>query len=157
MAQWACKQYGLDGYIANAEDPYEGPANYWRSGEFLREWRGLAPHAPLALSYIGEGHPHRDMPLWDWEDEGAVMMPQCYWATEATSLWPSWDAALRAGLTRSFIVPSLGTSGFAKPYPVDTYVAELRQTAALGRGRGFNVWLLDSTPDDLLRPLAQVI
>jgi hypothetical protein len=155
LAVSLCKRYGLDGYIANAEAPYEGPANYWKTPAFLKEFRRLAPHAPLALSYIGDGNPHRDFPIWDWEDEGAALMPQCYWSDMATSIWPSWHAAVRANLDSRRLVYSLGTSGFAQPYPTGEYVQELnlvpwRQQAS------FNVWLLESTTDDVLRALAQV-
>lgn len=149
-----CRRYGLDGFIANAEHPYEGPPNYWKTPSFLQRFRSVAPHAPLALSYIGDGFPHRDMPLWQWEAAGAAMMPQCYWATEATSILPSVQAALRAGTEPARLVYTLGTSGFQSPYSPWSYVDELNALARVGAS--FNVWLLESTDDDTLRTLSHV-
>lgn len=149
-----CKRYGLDGYIGNAEDAYEGPANYWKTPAFLDEFRRLAPNAPLGLSYIGEGQPHRDFPIWDWEDEGAALLPQCYWAAEATSIFRSLEAAIRANLNPLSLCYSLGTSSFAAQYPSWTYLDELNAVARIRAS--FNVWLLDSTTDDYLRTLALV-
>jgi len=148
LAVSLCRRYDLDGYIANAEAPYEFDG-FWKSAPFVRRFRELAPRAPLALSYIGDGHPHRALDFRPWLDDGATMMPQAYWATAATSLQPSIDAADRAGIPRSRLVPTVGSSGFADPYPAGAYAREL---AAL-RPPGFNVWLLESTTDDYLRAL----
>lgn len=147
------RQFGLAGYIANGEAPIEGPANYWKSAAFVQRFRELAPNAPLALSYIGYGNPHRDLTFQPWIDAGAVLMPQCYWATEATSIYPSLIAADRVPIPRRLIVPTLGTSGFATPYDPDTYRRELLETGL----RGHNVWLLDSTTDDVLRAIGPAI
>ncbi len=150
LAVWLCRTYGLAGYIANAEAPYEGPENYWKSAAFVQRFRELAPHAPLALSYIGDGFPYRDLPFQPWIDAGAAFMPQCYWGDSATSIQPSLDAASRVPINRSLLVPTLGTSGFINPYDPGTYAAELLAAGT----RGFNVWLLESTPDDTLRALS---
>lgn len=151
-----CRAFECDGWIVNAEDAYEGPANYWKTPAYLSEFRRLAPSAPLGLSYIGEGWPHRDFPIWDWEDEGAALLPQCYWANEATSIFRSRDAALRAGLSPTSLCYGLGTSAFTVPYPADRYVEELNAVDNERTKASFNVWLLDSTSDDYLRTLSQV-
>ncbi len=149
-----CRKYGVDGWIVDAEDPYEGPSNYWKTPSYLNAFRRLAPHAPLGCSYIGDGFPHRDFPLWDWEDEGAAMLPQCYWSTSATGIGNSLAAAKRAGLAQSSLCYTLGTSSFEFPYSAWTYVDELNSVARVKAS--FNVWLLESTTDDYLRTLAQV-
>jgi hypothetical protein len=148
-AVWYSRVYGLDGFIANAEDAYEGPANYWKSQAFVNAFRALAPYGPLALSYIGYGNPHRDMPFKPWVDAGAVLMPQCYWATAATSIEPSLWSADMAQIPRDRLAPTVGTSGFAQPYPASTYRSELDWFGM----RSSNVWLLESTTDDTLRTL----
>jgi len=155
LAVSLCERYDLDGYIANAEDPYEGPANFWKSWAFVKRFRELAPRAPLALSYIGFGDPHRFLDFRSWIDAGAALMPQCYWSTAATSINPSlWSADnYQGGIDRNIIVPTIGTSTFDTPYSPDVYAQEL----LLAGTRGFNVWLLDSTTDDALRALAPAI
>lgn len=144
------RRYDLDGYIANAEDAYEG-AGKWRSAPFVSKFRALAPHAPLALSYIGLGVPYRDLDWKPWLDAGAVFMPQLYWGDSAISLNGPLASADQVPIPRLRIKPTLGTSGFAHPYPAAQYAQELLLTT------GFNVWLLDSTSDDYLRALAPAI
>ncbi len=149
LAVSLCERYDLDGYVANAEAPYEFDG-FWKSRVFVDRFRELAPWAPLALSYIGDGSPHRQLDFGAWLGAGAMFMPQCYWATSATSLQPSIDAADRAGIPRRRLVPTLGSSGFADPYPADAYRRDLNALAP----PGFNVWLLESTTDDYLRTVA---
>lgn len=147
LAATLCAAFDLDGYIANAEDPYEN-AGAWKSAPFVRRFRELAPDAPLGLSYIGEGYPYRNLDFRPWIDAGASLLPQCYWAQAATSIDPSIWAIDRLGAPHRIVYPTLGTSGFQTPYPAEFYRAELDRL-----GQPFNVWLLESTSDDTLRAL----
>ncbi len=149
LAYSVCREYDLDGYIHNAEDAYEfGGA--WKSKAFVDRFRTLAPHAPLGLSYIGEGYPYRQLDWTPWIKTGAAMMPQTYWADEATSIDLSVYPAKRAGIPLARLFPTMGTSGFPeKPYPVEAYRRELAKWAL----RSSSVWLLESTSDDYLRGL----
>lgn len=148
LAVQVCRTHDLDGYIANCEDPYEF-SGAWKSAVFVEAFRARAPHAPLGLSYIGDGYPHRALDFTPWVRDGAALMPQSYWATEATSLdWSVW-AAQRAGLPMSRLFPTLGTSGFQSAYPAAEYAQELHDWAL----RSWSVWLLESTTDDYLRAL----
>lgn len=149
IAVGLCRRFDLDGYIANAESAYEG-AGRWKSAVFVRRFRELAPHAPLALSHIGWGMPYRDLDFKPWLDAGACLMPQCYEANFATSVHRSLESTDALGVPRSRIIPTLGTSGFAIRYPTDLYASEVREAWVTG----FNVWLLESTNDDTLRQLA---
>lgn len=142
-----CRRYDLDGYIANGEDGIEG-ANRWKSAPFVKRFRELAPRAPLGLSYIGDGSPYRDLDFAAWINAGAALLPQCYWSTWATSIDPSMWAVGRLGASYDIVFPTLGSSGFATPYPAEFYRAELDRY-----GRPFNLWLLESTNDDYLRAL----
>lgn len=142
-----CRRFDLDGYIADGEDGVEG-VNRWKSATFVRRFRELAPHAPLGLSYIGDGYPYRNLDFASWLAAGAALLPQCYWATSATSIDPSVWAVDRLGVTHRFVFPTLGTSGFQTPYPAEFYRAELDRL-----GQPYNVWLLESTSDDILRAL----
>lgn len=148
VAASTCKQFDLDGYIANGEDGIEG-ANRWKSGPFTRRFRERAPRAPLGLSHIGDGYPYRDLDFGAWLNAGAAFLPQCYWATYATSIDPSMWAYDRLGLDPRFVFPTLGTSSFQTPYPAEFYRIELDY-----HDRPYNVWLLESTTDDYLRALA---
>lgn len=143
-----CRRYDLDGYIANAEHPYED-AGMWRSRPFVDRFRARAPRAPLGLSYIGFGNPHRNFDFWPWVKAGAAFLPQCYEAHYATSINPSLWAAGNAGIPKRLIFPTLGTSSFDPVYPPDVYRAELDDHWLVG----FSVWLLESTTDDALRTL----
>lgn len=148
MAVALCKQYDLDGYIANAENAYEGQGA-WKSEVFVDEFTRLAPYAPLALSYIGDGYPYRHLDFHVWIEAGAALMPQCYWGNSATSIEPSLQALERYGLKDTSIVfPTLGTSGFTFPYPAEFYDTEVTRL-----DQPYNVWLLESTSDDFLRVL----
>lgn len=142
-----CQAFDLDGYIANGEDGIEG-ANRWKSAPFVKRFRELAPRAPLGLSYIGDGYPYRDLDFAAWINAGAALLPQCYWSTWATSIDPSMWAIDRLGASHGIVFPTLGSSGFATPYPAEFYRAELDRY-----GRPFNLWLLESTNDDYLRAL----
>lgn len=142
-----CREFDLDGYIANAEDPYENDGS-WKSEWFVETFRDLAPFAPLGLSHIGDGYPYRNLDFWPWERAGAAFLPQCYWATSATSIDPSIWAHDRLGTQHRFIFPTLGTSSFSSPYPAEFYAAEMDRL-----GQPYNVWLLESTTDDVLRVL----
>lgn len=148
LAVSLCKQYGLDGYIANAEAPYEFDG-FWKSAPFTQRFREKAPRAPLGLSYIGDGYPYRNLDFASWEKAGAAFLPQCYWATSATSISPAIGAIDRLGIDHDLVFPTLGTSGFQYPYPAEFYHAEMARL-----GQPFNVWLLESTSDDTLRALA---
>ena len=108
----------------------------------------MAPNAPLGLSYIGDGYPYRRLDFWPWINAGAALLPQCYWATAATSIDPSLWALDRLGAPEKIVFPTLGTSSFATPYPAEFYRAELDNL-----GQPYNVWLLESTSDDYLRAL----
>jgi len=143
-----CRAYDLDGYIANAEDPFEN-AGAWKSAPFVKRFRELAPHAPLGLSYIGDGYPYRNLDFAPWIAAGAALLPQCYWSTWATSIDPSMWAIDRLGAPHDIVFPTLGTSSFATPYPAEFYRSELDRY-----GRPYSVWLLESTTDDYLRALA---
>lgn len=143
-----CRRYDLDGYIANAESPYEFDGA-WKNEVFVSRFRELAPRAPLALSYIGEGYPYRMLNFTPWVNAGAALMPQCYWGNSATTPGNSYAAALRADLPLDRLVYTLGTSAFANPYPAEQYKADLTSLEA----RNYNVWLLESTTDDYLRAL----
>lgn len=143
-----CRQFGLQGYIANAEAPYEDDG-WWKSVPFVARFRELAPHAPLGLSYIGDGYPYRNLDFYPWLEAGAAFLPQCYWSTWATSIDPSVDAADRRGIPRERLFPTLGTSAFQTPYPAEFYDVEVTRL-----GQPYSVWLLESTNDDYLRALA---
>jgi hypothetical protein len=143
-----CRRYSLAGYIANAEDPYEG-SGFWKSRPFVEAFREMAPAAPLGLSYIGDGHPWRNLDFQPWLDHQAAFLPQCYWSTWATSIDPSVGAADRRGIPRDRLFPTLGTSSFTTPYPAEFYHAEMANL-----GQPYSVWLLESTTDDTLRALA---
>jgi hypothetical protein len=147
VAVGICRAYDLDGYIANAEAPYENDG-FWRSTPFVRRFRDLAPHAPLGLSYIGDGYPYRNLDFGPWIEAGAALLPQCYWSTWATSIDPSIWALQRLRAPMDIVFPTLGTSAFATPYPAEFYRAELDRYE-----RPYNVWLLESTTDDYLRAL----
>ena len=144
-----CRRFDLDGYIGNAETAYEF-AGAWKSKVFVDEFRLLAPRAPLALSYIGDGYPYRQLDWTPWVKAGAAFMPQCYWSTSATSIVPARQAAQRAGLPLAKLCYTLGTSGFEFPYPATAYRDELVSWAGNDH---WNVWLLESTQDDYLRAL----
>lgn len=149
IAVGLCEDYDLDGYIANAEAPYEGSDNYWKSGAFTQRFRDWAPKAPLGLSYIGFGNPQRDMLFQPWVDAGAAFLPQCYEGDASISISPALWSAANAGIPSDRIFPTLGTSSFSSLYPPATYGTELK---AVGIG-GYSVWLLDSTTDDTLRAI----
>lgn len=152
IAVYLCRKFDLDGYIANAETAYEFDGA-WKSKAFVDEFRRLAPRAPLALSFIGEGYPYRMLDFTPWVKDGAALMPQCYWSTSATSTRPSYDAAVRAGLPLDRIFWTLGTSAFETLYPAEEYRRELDAFASMGVSSRFNVWLLENTLDDDLRTL----
>lgn len=139
--------YGLDGYIANAEAPYENDG-YWKSQAFVEEFVRHAPFAPLGLSYIGDGYPYRNLDFAAWVNRGAALLPQCYWSTWATSIQPSIDAVDRLGVPHDLVFPTLGTSGFQTQYPAEFYHAEIARL-----GQPYSVWLLESTSDDVLRTI----
>lgn len=80
-------------------------------------------------------------------------MPQSYWADRAISVNDVLWSADNYGTPRSRVVPTIGTSTFPVQYPPETYAAELLASGV----RGWNVWLLDSTSDDILRALAPAI
>lgn len=153
LAVGICRSFGLDGFIGNAEDAYEGDGA-WRSRPFVERFRRNAPLGPLGLSYIGDGYPYRNLDFKPWVEAGAALLPQCYWGGTATSvdtaLWALERLAkdLRTDL-RSQIFPTLGTSGFSTPYPAEFYRVELDNLR-----QPYNVWLLESTSDDYLRALA---
>lgn len=144
-----CWRYGLDGYIANAEAPYEGEGNYWKSQAFVDEFTRLAPWAPLGLAYIGDGYPYRELDFAAWVNAGAALLPQCYWDGVATSIQPSIDAIDRLGVPHDIVFPILGTSAFKTPYPAEFYGVEVANL-----GQPYSVWLLESTTDDVLRAIA---
>jgi hypothetical protein len=148
LAVGLCSAYDLDGYIANAEVAYEGD-NAGKSAVFVARFRELAPRAPLALSHIGLGVPYRSLDWAPWLDAGAVFMPQCYWGDSAISINGPLACEDAVPVPRDRVFPTLGTSGFSHPYSPVTYAEELA-TAGVP---GFNVWLLESTPDDTLRAL----
>lgn len=150
LAVHLCHQYDLDGYIANCESAYEFDGA-WRNQAFVDRFRALAPHAPLGLSYIGEGYPYRMLDYTPWVRAGAAFLPQCYWATEARSPGYAHAAALRAALPLNRVNYTLGTSAFQTPYPADQARLDLNQLAA---GYRYSVWLLESTTDDYLRALS---
>ena len=152
LAVGLCEAYDLDGYVADAEDPYEG-AGKAKSEAFVARFRELAPRAPLGLSHIGLGVSYRDLDWAPWLDAGAVFMPQCYWSTSAISITGPLACEDAVPVPRDRVFPTLGTSAFDQPYPADQYAREL---AAAGVP-GFNVWLLDSTTDDYLQALAPAI
>lgn len=156
LAVGLCKDYGLHGYIANAEDPYELPANFWKSAAFTERFRELAPAAPLAMSAQGHGDPWRFLDYKSWTDANAVIMPQCYtgtpgdtWATSIVDPLASLKAYDAAHGCTSFVIPTLGTSTFDHSYPAAAYRSELRAFNVPAS----NIWLLESTTDDYLRAL----
>ena len=123
----------------------------------MQRFRELAPRAPLGLSYIGDGYPYRDLDFAAWVDAGAALLPQCYWATWATSIDPSiWalERLERDGVKVDWeaVFPTLGTSSFETPYPAEFYHAELEAADQLQGS--FGAWLLESTTDDYLRARA---
>lgn len=120
----------------------------------MSRFRALAPHAPLALSYIGLGSPYRNLDWTPWLNAGAVFMPQLYWGDSAISLNGPLNSADAVPIPRSRLKPTLGSSAFTHAYPAAQYAQEL---VAAGLTSGFNVWLLDSTNDDYLRALAPAI
>ncbi len=145
-----CRRFDLDGYIGNAEGAYEFEGA-WKSEPFVNTFRALAPHAPLGLSYIGEGYPFRQLDWTPWVKAGAMFFPQCYWGTAATSPGISDAAAKRAALPMRRVNYTLGTSGFNPSYPADQYRRDL---ALLGAPLRYSAWLLESTTDDYLRALS---
>lgn len=147
------RRYDLDGYIANAENAYES-AGKWKSAPFVSKFRELAPHAPLALSYIGLGVPYRNLDWAPWLNGGATFMPQLYWGDSAISLNGPLASADAVPIPRSRLKPTLGSSAFTHSYPAEQYAAEL---VAAGLTDGFNLWLLDSTNDDYMRALAPAL
>lgn len=146
------QRYDLDGYIANAESPYEF-AGWGKSEQFVKRFRELAPRAPLALSHIGWGSPYRKLDFGPWLETGAALMPQAYQADFATSVNRVLSSSDALGAPRRIVIPTLGTSGFNAYVPPAQLAAEI---VAAGL-TGFNVWLLESTPDDTLRALTPAV
>jgi hypothetical protein len=138
------KALGLDGYIGNAETPYEGTGR-WKSAVFVRTFRVHSDTA-LAVSYVGYGYPFRDFDWDPWIGAGAALMPQAYTDVDALSVEAILGAADRAKLPRSLLNVSLGVSMRNGSYPASKARAEL---GALP----WNVWTIESTPDDYYRIL----
>lgn len=152
LAVGMCRSLDLDGYIGNAEVPYES-ANYWKSAAFVQEFRRLAPRAPLALSGIGYGYPVRELDYAAWRKAGAVFMPQCYPNWDGRSVYDCLWHADRAGWSRADVIPTLGTWQGNYGYSVETYVAQLRYAWTLG----FNVFPLPGVPDAVLTQLGRSV
>lgn len=157
LAHSLCRTYDLDGYIANAEVEYEGPSNFHKSREFTREFRRLAPNAPLALSGVGSAQEPwvRFLDYAAWRVAGAFFMPQVY-----TNEWPneySMDScmahAVRAGWDLATqVIPTIGVYG-EHAYPVSSYIRDLITSGTWG----FNVYLGESLVDDEVRLLGKAI
>jgi hypothetical protein len=142
------EDFGLDGLIVNAEIHYEG-ASAWKSEVFARRFRELAPYTPLAVSHIGYGAGPRPFDYGAWMRHGAIFMPQAYTDKYAISVPEILRPLDEAGIPRSLVVPTLGTSTFQNHYSASQYVAELKAAGI----RDFNVWLLENTLDGDLRTL----
>ena len=128
--------------------PYED-GGYGRSRIFCDTFRQLAPHLPLALSYVGYGYPFRNLDFGAWAEASASFMPQCYTSRDGHSVQMSVDAADRAGIPRDSLMPTVATSDMDSYYSLDRSIEELDRAGTVG----CSVWLLDSTNDDPLRTL----
>lgn len=80
-------------------------------------------------------------------------MPQSYWSDRAISVDEVLWSADNYGTPRSRVIPTIGTSTFPQAYPPELYASQLINSGV----QGWNVWLLESTTDDVLRALAPAI
>lgn len=150
LAAKLISKWKLQGYIANAEAPYED-SGFWKSEAFCQRFRDLCPHTPLAVSPMGQGAGPRPFDYWAWMRAGAQILPQAYTNEYAISVPEVLIPTDGAGIARHRVSPVLGTSGFKNAYPPDKYVAELKAAGT----KGHSVWLLESTTDDVLRALKE--
>ena len=144
LAVALCRQYELEGYIANAETSYEGPGR-WKSKMFVERYRQLAPRAPLALSGLIAPHPWiRDFDYGPWIEAGASFRPQAY---EGNPLYRlpiggAYGYAVRAGWSDDRVQPDI--LGITAGANVQHDVLQLIGTDALG----FGVFTAPPTDDD---------
>jgi hypothetical protein len=139
--------YNLAGIIVNAEGAYEDGGR-WKSAQFLSEFRRLAPHAPLAVSFIGFGYPYRNFDYGVWVDAGVALMPQAYNNVQVLPVSDTLDMCVRARLPMDRVMPTIGSS-----YNPRAGITEAVSAARSGRTVGMNLWMVQggATSDDYIR------
>jgi hypothetical protein len=139
--------YNLAGIIVNAEGAYED-GGAWKSRAFVDEFRRLAPHAPLAVSFIGFGYPYRNFDYAPWVEDGAALLPQAYNNVSVITVRESLEMCQRAGLPMSRVMPTIGSS-----YSPRAAIAEAVEAARSLHTVGMSLWMVQggATNDDYIR------
>ncbi len=148
------RQYAADFYVANAEEPYEHPANMGKSKAFVDAFRAAMPTIPLGLSCLGGSLWKREFDYVPWQQAGAACLPQTYWGRAEQEAAANQAGAAsyltvancvhcmvetEAAWPKDRVHPTLGLWGAGYLHTASEYAADLRAAGTVG----FNVFLAD--------------
>jgi len=166
LAALLTNQYGLDGYIANAETSYMD-SGYDNSIKFVTAFRSLC-NKPLAVQSLGSATMSNSLPwayafnVKPWLDADADFMPESYWTnrglTDGAAPWYKpfncyleWHIKLGVPVER--IHPTTGIWNSSAFATADEYLVDLKNVS----WRGFNHYTLEETSREALQVLAKGI
>jgi hypothetical protein len=143
LADLAVRRYGLDFYIADAEEPYmqtKKVKGWSRSKRFVDVFRSLQPTLPAALTTYGAAADPWVLPIdfATWRDAGFDLLPQAYYNQFPKVYRPDMTVAhaKRAGWPVERVHPVIGVY---RKYPASNYVPLLQAAGTTG----FSIWIGD--------------